>query len=307
MPKFSVEKSIDIQASPEDVFAKVRDFKTWPLWSPWILSEPDCQLAFSDDGRSYSWDGKVVGAGEMEILDETPSTSIDYSLTFLRPWKSTAELQFRFAPNGSGGTRATWTLDSSLPFFMFWMTKMMVGLIGMDYERGLKMLKDLVETGAVPSKLDFPGTETFPGTRLLTIRRGCAVEDMPKGFDDDMAKLVAHLCERDITPCGAPMSAYLQWKPAEQFVEYELGFPVEESVTDAGAGFRFREIPTCQTYVVRHTGPYRHLGNGWAAGMSHAQAKVFPHDKKAVPFERYETPPEQDGEATVTTVFLPTK
>ena len=32
----------------------------------------------------------------------------------------------------------TWTMDSSLPFFLFWMKKSMEGFIGMDYDPGLK-------------------------------------------------------------------------------------------------------------------------------------------------------------------------
>ena len=36
---------------------------------------------------------------------------------------------------------------------------MMEAFIGMDYDRGLLMLKDLVEKGSVPSKLDFIGEQ----------------------------------------------------------------------------------------------------------------------------------------------------
>ena len=44
-------------------------------------------------------------------------------------------------------------MKSQLPFFLFWMVKKMKVYIGMDYERGLKMLKDYLETGLVPSAI----------------------------------------------------------------------------------------------------------------------------------------------------------
>jgi hypothetical protein len=50
-------------------------------------------------------------------------------------------------------------MDSKQPFFQFFLKGMMTSLIGMDYERGLRMLKDYVETGSVPSTLEFPGIQ----------------------------------------------------------------------------------------------------------------------------------------------------
>ncbi len=132
MPKFSLSRSIEINASSENVYRVVRDFKRWTPWSPWILAEPDCALDFADDGKRYSWEGKIIGSGEMKILDDHANTRIDYELTFLKPWKSTSAVSFQFAES-QGVTTTTWSMNGSLPFFLFWMKKMMSAMVGMDY------------------------------------------------------------------------------------------------------------------------------------------------------------------------------
>ena len=40
---------------------------------------------------------------------------------------------------------------ASAAFFLFWMRRQMELFIGMDYERGLKMLKEWIETGQILS------------------------------------------------------------------------------------------------------------------------------------------------------------
>ena len=68
MPIFTVEKSIEIEAPIEKVYAAIRDFREWVPWSLWLISEPDCPLDYGEDGKSYSWEGKIIGSGKMEIL-----------------------------------------------------------------------------------------------------------------------------------------------------------------------------------------------------------------------------------------------
>ena len=41
--------------------------------------------------------------------------------------------------------------------------------VGMDYDRGLALLKDLVETGKTNSNLEFKGIKTFHATKFIGI------------------------------------------------------------------------------------------------------------------------------------------
>ena len=166
MPSFSVHKSVVIRSDPETVYAMLRDFKRWPSWSPWLVTEPDCPLKFSPDVSSYEWDGRFVGSGRATISGESAPEHISIQLAFQRPWKSNAEVEFLLSTDLEG-TRVTWTMKSAVPWFLFFMRSMMEALIGMDYDRGLSMLKDRLETGNVPSRLEFVGVQDSPAVRYV--------------------------------------------------------------------------------------------------------------------------------------------
>ena len=73
MPLFTVSKSLRIAAPVERVSGLVRDFRSWPQWSPWLIAEPSVALSHSDDGRGYTWDGAITGSGEMVTRVHLPA------------------------------------------------------------------------------------------------------------------------------------------------------------------------------------------------------------------------------------------
>jgi len=307
MPKFHVSRSIEINAPPQNVHAIVRDFRQWPSWSPWLVCEPDCTLEFAEDGKSYRWDGEVIGSGEIRVTEDDAPRHIDYRIAFHKPWKSVATAGFSFVET-NGGAEARWTMDGSLPFFLFWMKSMMTSVIGMDYERGLAMLKDYAETGSVPSKLEFPGRQAVPGCRYLAVRNRCLIAGIGAAMEGDFARLHDWFCKNDTKPAGNPFSIYHKWDHNRDSTEYSLGFPVSDPPADPPSGFITGERPACNAYAVTHTGAYRHLGNAWAAGYAHARARRFALNRKIPPFEIYASDPREVPEPeTVTAVYLPAR
>ena len=306
MPVFSIRKSIRIAAPTQQVYELVRDFKSWPAWSPWLIAEPGAKMTYTPDGRGYAWDGNITGSGEMEITGGDPPWSIQYRLTFLKPWKSVNQVAFHFSEHDHE-TLAEWTMEGTLPWFMWWMKGMMSGWIGADYDRGLKMLKDLVETGAVPSKLDFTGIQPAGGFHYIGVKSSTSTTEIGPSMQRDMGKLMAWLEKSGAKPTGAPFAITHKWDPVKEHAEYTIGFPFADA-TDAPADFVRGEIPSCKAYVVNHTGAYRHLGNAWAAGMMHGRAKKFTAGKKVPLFEIYDNDPTITPEAElVTRVHLPAK
>lgn len=307
MPTFHVEESIHIAAPPTDVFRIVRDFKSWPTWSPWLLAEPDTTLHFSDDGTTYSWDGRVTGAGAMTVLDETPDRSIDARLTFLRPWKSINTTAFRLSAVNDG-TKLTWTMRGTLPFFLFFMKRKLTAYVAADYRRGLAMLKDVIETGDKGFTLDFLGTSTIPECHYLGLRRDCTIAEISTSMSEAMEELTRQADAAGIQPSAAPFSIYQDWNPVAGTATYIIGIPIAEALDLAPSGCTIGTIPETPTFQVRLTGAYRHLGNAWAAGMMHQQARMFPSNSKISPFEIYQNDPERTPEAElITTVHLPAK
>lgn len=308
MPLVHVERSARIDAPRGQVYATVRDFRQWPLWSPWLICEPDCPLEFAKDGRSYAWDGKFIGAGKIEVLDESEGVFIEYRLTFLRPWKSVSSVKLLFA-NAGDESKVTWIMDSKLPFFLFWMKRTMAAMISMDFDRGLRMLKELVERGEVRSRLDVIGRGDFAGFTYWGIRNRCEFKDIGVYMENDFKQITDKMKQAGVEPAGPPFSLYHEWNLPLGEVDYTLGFPLAAAAAaNPPEGVDQGEMDDCAVFSVKHTGPYHHLGNAWAALMTRKQAKVFACQKGATPFEIYHNDPEgTPDDQLVAVVHMPVK
>ena len=145
---FTVRRSIVIDKPLDAVFTLVADFNTWQHWSPWLSQEPECPVAIGGvPGRpshEQSWNGKKIGSGRMELAEVVPGRTLGYELFFVKPWKSHSRAAFEFATEGQA-TRVIWSMEGTLPIFLFFMQKKMSTMVGNDYERGLSMLKTLME------------------------------------------------------------------------------------------------------------------------------------------------------------------
>ncbi|MEM0898236.1 MAG: SRPBCC family protein [Verrucomicrobiota bacterium] len=307
MPAIFVSKSIQIDAPVEKVHACVRDFKQWPTWSPWLISEPACEPEFDADGNGYSWDGQIIGSGKMRITGEDTPNSILSDLSFFKPFKSEAKVRFTFRENGDK-TDVTWAMNSSLPFFMFFLKKMMVAFIGNDYQRGLAMLKDYLEKGSVPSKLEFLGESSTNATDFVGISTVCSTSEIGPAMKKDMSVLHEWVQSSGTNPAGPPFSLYTKWDLIKEIAHYTIAFPVASIPDTLPERFLSGHRPACKAYKVRHTGPYHHLGNAWSSGYGHARAKVFSQDRKETPFETYDNDPTEVSESDIlTTVHFPSR
>jgi effector-binding domain-containing protein len=328
MPEFYVEKSIHIDAPVKKVFDIINDFHQWRKWSPWLILEPGVKVEVSEDGKSYSWEGKMVGSGNMVSDRQEPHKKILQTVNFIKPWKSSAPVTFLFKEtpkqknqvksmeksprpkeqNSEGGTEVTWTMIGALPFFMFWMKKSMTAYIGMDYQRGLLMLKDYVETGSVPSQLKISESNQYPGYRYIGIKTTCQFNELGQKMENDFTRLTKYLQEKNIKPANKFFSIYHQFDMVNNKATYTSGIPFASIPDSLPSDMISGAIPAMKTYDIIHKGPYRHLGNAWSMGHMYARAKKFKQDKKADPFEIYENLPGETNENdSITRVCFPMK
>lgn len=290
MPKMNIERSITINAPIDKVYSVISDYHHWSAWSPWLIMEPGVNVTVKPDGKFYEWEGKRTGSGNMTITNETENKSVNMDLLFLKPWKSKAKVGFTFSTEGTG-TKVTWDMQSSLPFFMFWMKKMMEQFIGMDYERGLRLLKDYVQDGEAHSKLNFIGKESFGGTKFVGIKTQCTKETMGKKMQEDMPKLFALSQAEGIAISGTAFTQYHKWDMVKNAIEYTAAIPVESFPSNLPDGFYTGEIPATTVHTLEHVGPYQHLGNAWTTMYTMQRNKEFKLNKKIHPFETYHNSP----------------
>jgi len=148
---FRVERSIEIDASPELVFDQVNSLRHWDAWSPWIARDPSIESTFAGpeagEEATMTWTSEESGEGTQTItLSERP-TRIEMVLDLGANGQPNA--YWTFEPIGDG-VRVTWGLYgiASGPFGGYW-AKMMDRWIGVDFEDGLVRLKEVSE--ALPS------------------------------------------------------------------------------------------------------------------------------------------------------------
>lgn len=307
MPKINISRSIHVQAPVEKVFAVLSNFNHWQPWSPWLVMEPDAKVQISGDAKSYQWQGKRVGEGNMHILSEQKNKQIDYSLNFVKPWKSIAKVSFSLIQS-ENGINVCWTMNSALPFFLFWMKNTLVAYLGMDYERGLKMLKDVIETGSVPSKLVFKGVSELSPKQYIGIKTQCTTEGIGAAMVANFKTLRAFMEKNIEIQDGAPFSVYHKWDLVKNVAEYTAAFPVSRLPNTLPSEMSVGNIPSTRVYTIRHIGSYEHIGNAWSTLYNMQQNKEIKCKTSINPLEVYENSPfDTAPEQLITDIHFPIK
>jgi hypothetical protein len=146
-----IEKSIEINRSPELVFDYLRMTKNQDNFSVWNMTDPNMKKTHKGEdgtiGFIYSWDStmKNAGAGEQEITAIEEGKSIDYAIRFFRPMKNIGKSRFQITGFGDEGTTVTWIFDSPSRFPMSLFSPIFRIILGKDMIKGLNNLKIILE------------------------------------------------------------------------------------------------------------------------------------------------------------------
>lgn len=301
MSKLNIQRSVTINSSADKIYNILSDFNEWRAWSPWLIQEPEAVVKVAEDTKSYTWEGKRVGSGAMRILTEKVNEFIDYDLIFLKPYKSKAKTSFELNAKGAESTEVIWRMDSPWPFFLFWMKKTMTNLIGMDYERGLNMLKDYAEDGKVHSELLFQGESDYPGCTYIGINADTTQATFKQQMSSDFEKLINFMSDKMELLETAGISIYHKWDMGKDRINYTAALPVKSVPDNLPTGVKVGNIPATKVYTVAHKGDYEHLGNAWSTLMSMQRNKDFKQNKKIPPFELYVNTPNETPKSELLT------
>jgi len=308
---FNVERSVTINKPISEVFEMVSNFNTWPTWSPWLIQEAGCAVnvtgAVGSVGHGQSWNGKQIGSGNMAITSVQENKRIDYDLFFLKPWKSQSKVAFIFE-EVKGHTQVTWTMDGTLPVFMFWMKKMMGAWVGSDYMRGLTMLKDLCETNEVHSNIHVANNGAQSEFYYVGIKRECALADMGEIMSKDLQTLHGMVQSDKLSRAIKVIGIYEKFDMVNarcQFVS-ALTYDQKTEVNDERLVSGY--VPSHNSCIVTHVGEYKHLGNAWSTGMGYVRSYKLKQMKKVFPYEVYENDPSTaEDKDLITHVHFPLK
>ncbi len=307
--QYHVERSTTINADLAKVRELIADFSHWNSWSPWTIVEPDCKMDLSgkagEAGHKMAWDGKVIGSGTNTLV-AADEQHLSYELAFFKPFKSEAKSAFALAKDGDG-TKVTWTLDSSMPWFLFFMVDMMRVMIGMDYDRGLRMIKEIAEHGEVKAKTEAKGVVDFDGFSYVGIKRTAKIGETGPAMKQDYERIIKDVIVDNGKKARHWAALYPKFNAKAGTMTYIAAISDEDlEGVDLGADYVRGEVKTGKMFQVFHHGAYDFLGNAWSMGMMHVRAGK--HKKRGIPFEYYHNSPlETAPEDLETSIYFPVK
>jgi len=181
-------------------------------------------------------------------------------------------------------------------------------MIGMDYERGLNMLKEYIELGEVNSKMEFIGVKEFPACKYLGVKTISDKDVIDKKMKDDFTKVYDVVMQSPENIAGNPFTIYHKWDAVSGKVVYTCCVPVKSIPADLPKDVFADKMSTVKVHTVKHKGAYKHLANPWMTNFAMARNKEFKINKKVAPFEIYLNSPKDTIEKDlVVEVSLPIK
>lgn len=307
MPAYHIDRSILINSPIKKIRESLCDFHQWTKWSPWLVVESDIQINFNNKqgivGAAYDWKGKVTSEGSM-ILVNISDNKLIMNLTLLKPFRSKATLIFDLQEE-EDGTKVIWSMDSKLPFFLFWMVRHIKAFIGMDYERGIRMLKDYLETGSVPTKVIIDGITQTKSQRYIGIANKCNLEDIPEIMPQDFQTVYDFLQKNNLCHGAVPFAVYTVFNIFEKNMEFISAFPIDQEIV-VPEPYVTGELEGGNILKVTHTGAYTHIGNAWTAAFSYARYKNLKIKKMPMGIEFYlNNPADTPAEELIAEIVIP--
>ena len=164
--KFSLERSIVINANEQVIFDQVNILKNWEKWSPWQKMDPTSKMTYfgpeSGVGAGYEWAGEdeQTGSGTLTISESVPNQKVTTDLDFKENGKGVSSF---ILEKGEGGVKLSWTFDSdagSNPFKKLMMNMLGKSFMNKTYDEGLNAIKSIAESMPAPSSEPVPMDST---------------------------------------------------------------------------------------------------------------------------------------------------
>ena len=307
---FNVEKSITIKKNSSDVFSTISDFSTWSNWSPWLALERDCPIERGGDvgkiGHWQSWNGEKIGEGKMELKAISGKSYLEYELSILRPMKSRSLVAFKIEGDEEQ-TIVSWSMVGQLPFFLFFLKKMMQVWIGSDYDRGLSMLKEWLETDKVESKIDYRDVVDKDGFYYIGLEHNSTITDMPELMKDDFNKLDQLIKNNKVASPDEVIAFYHVFDMANNKCHFTSALAYKQRPLQV-EGLVEGKTSGHKAIQVIHTGSYQNLGNAWSAAMNYQRCHKLKANKKVSWYEKYINGPQEVSSGELKTeINIPVK
>lgn len=302
--EYMVERTQVIDASKEQVYNHIKEWKSWDEWSPWVEKDSTIVVTIEgDDGMEnsmYKWTSENSGAGSMTNTGSTENEIVNYDLEFTAPRQGNSKGYLKLEDAEEGGTKVIWSMYGQNGFIERIMFTFMdlESMVAPDFDRGLELLKELVETEEVEED---PGEDallieelTFEATTYI----GLTFEDTP--FDKLMSaefmgtnfgRVYSHVEEKKYEMAGPVSALYHTWDTATKTSTVSFVFPVVGAVANDG-DFVTINIDKSSMAVYNFYGDYSKLGDAHDAMAVYLAENNISYISPVI--EQYVTDPGQE-------------
>lgn len=307
--EFSVSRSAEINACPEEIMANISDMKTWPEWSAWFELDSTMEASFGDTTRGvgafYSWTS-TMGNGSLRVTNIEGANRMVYDLNFEGQGKSVGE--FVIEPGENGGSKITMSFSGEMPFFTRFMGTMMDGWVGPQFETSLENLGARIEGGHKARCNGYTAeVVTVESMPYIYIPQDLAWSEMTSEvFATSYGTMMSFLGKEASNITAPPFSVYTEWDEANQRAKFRVALAVstEKPLVEP--------IMSDSSYAGRAV-KVVHMGKYEDTGDAHWYADAYIHDNNleyaGSPWESYVTDPmtEPDTAKWVTEIYYPVK
>jgi len=304
--KVYLERSLQMNAPIETLFAQVNSMQNWHRWAPWLWMDSTIRINYSGpeygvgSGLSYDSEQDSSITGKMTITLSVPYDSVIVDMDFLE--KGNAISKFLFSPIDNG-TKVTWIMESDLgndPIAR-WFGLFTDKMVGYDFEKGLAGLNEL--TNAIPVSPSVFVSETYvPAAIALTLNDTASPATIPFKLGASYKRIAQVIRKEKLTVAGPPFAIYHNLTRGSY--EMEAGIPVNQAVSIQGE-VRCIEIPSRKAIMATHFGPYENTAKVYEAINRYIRTMKL--NTAGSPWEVYISDPstEPDTNKWQTDIYIP--
>ena len=302
-----VERCVNINGSPEKIAEHITDLKKWNDWSPWKDADTAALYTYNDTigaGGSMSWNGKILGSGKLTITSNNTS-KIDYDLTFFEPFQSFSQGNFSLMQD-KNDIKITWVNQGELSYPIGRIMGLFMSydkMMGPDFEKGLKKLKEVVEKD--PGIATFEIKEsTVESQTIAAIRNKVVFADIPKTMQEIFSTIPAYIAKNGGTITGPPMAITINY--TNDSWDFEGAFPVNKEIKGTEK-IQIKKSYSGKVIYLVYFGPYDQTATAY--NELHKYLKTKNLEENGGPWEVYLTDPssEPDPSKWKTEIYFPIK
>lgn len=152
---FLISRAVEIHAPPDRIYRWIANLRAMNEWNPFVKTEPDLPCSYAGPiegvGSEFSWQGKNsgAGAGRVEIVAAEPGRIVDMLLHMSKPMECHNKVRFELKQTDAGAVIVSWTMTgpTNLMSKVMGLFISLDGMVGGQFERGLRDLKSRAEQG----------------------------------------------------------------------------------------------------------------------------------------------------------------